>query len=640
MTSNSSTLRQPIPASNSQDGVDGKTRYRKLHNEDPFDSRHLPLLKHELGPEEFARWISYREDYASFRRGNARGARGELKSRAGVEGVCEVSDGLAIPPRTDSPFPASSTLSLEEAIIGLFKPPDPNAVKASKGIEARLQEELGAVESNFLNDETVTTQGVTLEEISDRFRKSHVPAEMGSVDTYMASFVNNTVVDSVHCNAPSMIGHMTMSLPYYIRPLSKLVTAMHQNNVKTETGKTTTFMEREVLAMLHRQFFPQHDDAFYKEHAHNPGTALGLVCSGGTLANISAMWLARNALLRPDESKAFEGAEKEGMMRGMRHYGFEDACFVGTQSLHYSMKKAADVLGLGTHGMHCIPFDDKYQVRLDLMEEEIIKLRATKFAILALVGVAGATETGAIDDLAGIAALAKKYNIHFHVDGAWGGPCIFSKEHSKKMKGIELADTITLDGHKQLYTPMGCGLCLIRDPDLVRFVQKTANYIIRKESFDTGKFTLEGSRPANGVFMHANLEVLGVQGYEMLIDRSIRITRKMADKVLASDEAELIVDPQTNIMLYRFLPKHLRELCREGKLTEEHNLETDEFNKVLQTRQKEIGSTFVSRTTIWSPKYNRDVVALRVVIANPLTTDGDVDTTFNDQMDIIRDFMK
>jgi len=626
---------EPIPPSTSEERV--VPRYRKLHNEDPFDSRHLPLLKHELGPEEFARWLSYREDYASFRKGQARGAKGELKSRPGTHAVVDGPNIPATPPRTDSPFVAA--LTLEEAIIGLFKPPDPNAGKASMGLEARLQNELGVVESNFLNEETVTTQGVSLEDISDRFRKSHVPAEMGSVDTYMASFVTNTVTDSVHCNAPSMIGHMTMSLPYYIRPLSKLVTAMHQNNVKTETGKTTTFIEREVLAMLHRQLFPQHSDAFYAEHAHNPGTALGLVCSGGTLANISAMWLARNALLKPNEESGFQGAEKEGMMRAMRHYGYEDAVFIGTQALHYSMKKAADVLGLGTHGMHCIPFDDEYRVRLDLMEAEIIRCQENKFAILALVGVAGATETGAIDDLAGIAALGKKYGIHFHVDGAWGGPCIFSKKHSPKMKGIELADTVTLDGHKQLYTPMGCGLCLIRDPDLVRFVQKTANYIIRKESFDTGKFTLEGSRPANGIFMHANLEVLGVQGYELLIDRSCRITRYMADKILACDEAELVVNPQTNIMLYRFLPKALRDVTRAGKLTEENNLEIDEFNRVLQNRQKEIGTSFVSRTTIWSPKYNRDVVALRVVIANPLTTDADVDTNFNDQMAIIRDFM-
>ena len=105
----------------------------------------------------------------------------------------------------------------------------------------------------------------------------------------------------------------------------------------------------------------------------------------------------------------------------------------------------------------------------------VIHRQAENIAIVSLVGVAGATETGSIDDLAGIAALATKYKVHFHVDAAWGGPAIFSEVHSVKMKGIELADTVTLDGHKQLYTPMGVGLCFLRDPTNIRFVQKTAS---------------------------------------------------------------------------------------------------------------------------------------------------------------------
>ena len=77
------------------------------------------------------------------------------------------------------------------------------------------------------------------------------------------------------------------------------------------------------------------------------------------------------------------------------------------------------------------------------MEAEILKCKADKTAIIALIGVAGATETGAVDNLDGVAALAKKYGIHFHVDAAWGGPCVFSRTHSPLMKGIELADTVT-----------------------------------------------------------------------------------------------------------------------------------------------------------------------------------------------------
>ena len=612
-----------------EDSPSGAFRsYRQTRNEDPFNPQYLPLLKQELSPAEFARFCEYREQYASFRRGHARGAKGEPKKRPEL-----ASDGEGDENAEGSGENGGYANELEKAVIGLFKPPALQDAKASMGREAVLQNRLREVEAKFLNEQQVTTKGVTLDQISDRFRKSSVPEQMGSVDTYMENFVRDTVEDSVHCNAPSMIGHMTMSLPYYIRPMAKLVTAMHQNNVKTETGKTTTFIEREVLAMLHRTLFAE-SDAFYTEHAQNPSTALGLVCSGGTLANVSALWLARNGLMRPVDG-GFAGVEKEGMMKAMRHYGYEDAVFIGTKLLHYSMKKAADVLGLGTNGMRCVPFDDNYRVKTDLMEQEILACRESKTAIIALIGVAGATETGSVDDLDAIANLAKKYGCHFHVDAAWGGPCIFSKEKAQLMKGIERADTVTLDGHKQLYTPMGCGMCLMRDPEIIRFVQKTANYIIRKESHDTGKFTIEGSRPATVVFMHANLDVLGVEGYEVLIDRSCRLVRYMADKILESNEAELVVDPQTNIMLYRFVPRSMEEACRSKSLTEAQQETIDEFNRKIQTEQKDRGSTFVSRTTIYSPKHGRDVVALRVVIANPLTTEADIDLNVSDQLAIL-----
>jgi glutamate/tyrosine decarboxylase-like PLP-dependent enzyme len=82
------------------------------------------------------------------------------------------------------------------------------------------------------------------------------------------------------------------------------------------------------------------------------------------------------------------------------------------------------------------------------VEEYISK----KYLIIAIIGIAGATETGSIDNLSQISSIARQHNIHFHVDAAWGGPLIFSREHCSKLSGIEQADSITIDGHKQLYT--------------------------------------------------------------------------------------------------------------------------------------------------------------------------------------------
>jgi len=257
--------------------------------------------------------------------------------------------------------------------------------------------------------------------------------------------------------------------------------------------------------------------------------------------------------------------------------------------------------------------------------------------VVAVVGIAGATETGSIDDLEAISKLCQKYKVHFHVDAAWGGPVIFSKKHNHMMKGIEQADTITLDGHKQLYMPMGCGLCFFKNPTAAHAVRKTARYIIRKDSHDLGKFTMEGSRPANAVFLHANLNILGVSGFGTIIDRCIRIVAHMVSRVDNSDgQFELVVRPMTNILLYRALPKDLMARANKSDFTDEENARINEFNVKLQTAQKLEGRSFVSRTTVKSVAHgNAAIVALRVVIANMLTKESDIDAALADQVRLL-----
>jgi len=264
---------------------------------------------------------------------------------------------------------------------------------------------------------------------------------------------------------------------------------------------------------------------------------------------------------------------------GLLHHGYKGAVIIGSKVMHYSMKKSADVLGIGIDGLLTCPYNDAYQVDLTAMRAALEDCKAKKIAVLSLVGVCGGTETGSIDDLDAIADLAKEYDVHFHVDAAWGGPVMFSKEHRVKAKGIERADTVTLDGHKQLYTPMGCGMCFLRDPEGIRHIEKTADYIIRKDSYDMGKFTMEGSRPAVSMFLHANLRFMGVSGYGALVDRTIRLVQHMVSALRATGVFETVLDPMTNILLYRYLPEQVRAASLAGKtLTAEENALVDAAN--------------------------------------------------------------
>jgi glutamate decarboxylase len=134
------------------------------------------------------------------------------------------------------------------------------------------------------------------------------------------------VEKSTKTAAPEMIGHMTSSLPYFHRSLSKLLTSLNQNVVKVETSSTFTLLERATIAMLHSLFYKK-SDSFYAMQEELSDQCLGVACSGGTIANLSAMWVARNSCLKP--SDGFNGVAKEGILNALNFYGYSGAVIIG-----------------------------------------------------------------------------------------------------------------------------------------------------------------------------------------------------------------------------------------------------------------------------------------------------------------------
>lgn len=482
----------------------------------------------------------------------------------------------------------------------------------------------------------VHTPQITQEEIKQRFNFTSIPRDPLPVDAYLELALPAFVNDSTRVGCGRQIGHMTGSLPQYLPPLAELVTAMNQNVVKSETSKTVTMLEKQVTASVHRLIYNLGDE-FYRSAIDDPDVNLGMFTSGGTIANITGLWAARNVALGPDEAGGFAGVEQRGLLEAALHYGYKGAVVIGSDLMHYSFKKATDVLGIGVQGLVTVPHDSRYRVVVSEIERKIRECKEQNICVLAVVGIAGTTETGAVDDLDALATVAQEHGVHFHVDAAWGGPALFSADLAPMLKGIERADSVTIDGHKQLFMPMGCGMLLLKDPNHSDYISKTASYIIRKGSNDLGRFTLEGSRPANAIYMHANLSCIGASGYEALMDRSVRVCRYMAHTLKNSGAYEVLFEPMMNILLYRYIPVALREklFVHKQELTDEEWASVDAANAALQDQQKAEGHTFVSRTSVDDAKHGRRLVALRVVIGNPLTEERDIDAVIADQLRIL-----
>ena len=148
----------------------------------------------------------------------------------------------------------------------------------------------------------------------------------------------------------------------------------------------------------------------------------------------------------------------QGLIRAMLHYGYKGLAVLISERGHYSLGKSADLLGIGRDNFIAIKTADNNKVDVDAMRAKAHELAAQGIKVMAIVGVAGTTETGNIDPLDAMADLSAELNCHFHVDAAWGGATLLSSTYRSLLKGIERADSITIDAHKQMYVPMGAGL--------------------------------------------------------------------------------------------------------------------------------------------------------------------------------------
>ncbi|MES2661727.1 MAG: putative pyridoxal-dependent aspartate 1-decarboxylase [Pseudomonadota bacterium] len=501
-----------------------------------------------------------------------------------------------------------------ENIVRIFTVPEaPDSTLSA--IDRQISENL----AGFLQEHIVAKEK-TIEVLRRNFADSAIPEDPIFVSEQAEFLLNKVVAHSVHTSSPRFVGHMTSALPYFMLSLSRIMIALNQNLVKIETSKAFTPLERQVIGMLHSLVFQENTD-FYKRWMHEAGHALGAVCSGGTIANLTALWIARNQALKAD--KTFAGVHQAGMARALKHYGYQGTAIITSERGHYSLSKATDLLGIGRQDLIAIPTDGKHRVRVSEMEQCLKKLKSENTLVLAIVGVAGASETGTVDPLNELANLAEEYRCHYHVDAAWGGPTLFSDQHRHILSGIERADTVTLDAHKQMYVPMGAGFVLCRSPAAQNVIEHHADYIIRRGSQDLGSHTLEGSRPGMALLIHSGLRIIGRAGYELLVDYGIHLAQEFNKMIQENENFEIISEPQLNILTYRYRPVRLEKNWPQLNQDEKNqaNQTLNELTQWIQKTQRSRGRSFVSRTTLKVECYNRqEIVVFRVVLANPLTT--------------------
>lgn len=489
--------------------------------------------------------------------------------------------------------------------------------------------------SNTTHEDYFTTPNVALTDLVENFKISKVSERLISVEEYNRRLEEEVIPYTINTASPTFIGHMTSALPDFVHDLSKLISQMNQNLVKIETSKSLTLLEREAIAMLHRLFYRLPNN-FYDTNIQKVNTNMGIIASGGTTANISAILAARNRILFENVTVG-QNYKKPNVYNRLNQLGYKDMVVIGSELMHYSFKKTASLLGFGSKNIINVPNDENGILSIAELKKVIERCKKEKLLIIAVVGIAGSTERGSIDPLTEIGEITEEYGIHFHVDAAWGGAVMFSETYKSKLKGIEKATSITICGHKQLFLPQGISVCLFKDINYLGYNSVTANYQAQPNTFDFGRFTLEGSRPAMSLCLHAALRILGLKGYELLVDNGIEKAKTFAS-LIASHEAFQLFSCQLNILNYRYIPIKYRHQKYQGIYSAEINEEINQINQQIQYTQFIRGKTFVSKTYIKDAS-GHSVLVFRTVISNPLTTPKDLIDVLNDQFAIIKDIL-
>ncbi|TAE31504.1 MAG: aminotransferase class I/II-fold pyridoxal phosphate-dependent enzyme [Cytophagales bacterium] len=384
---------------------------------------------------------------------------------------------------------------------------------------------------------------------------------------------------SNHLHNPRFMGHQ-VSAPLPLAALTSVLTSILNNGQAVyEMGMTGNAQERIVTNWLCGKL------------GYGPESG-GLLTSGGTLANLTALLTARAVAGGSD-------VWLDGTTNRLAIMVSEEA--------HYCVDRAARIMGLGTEGIIKIPTNDRFQMRTELLETALDAALNNGLTVFAVIGSACSTSTGSYDNLTEIANFCERHSLWFHVDGAHGGVAALSNTYRPLVRGIERADSVVVDFHKMMMIPaLVTGVFYRRDDDAFRTFQQKAQYLwadaSAKDWFNSGKRAFECTKIMLSAKVYTVLRTYGEAIFVQHVEQLYDLARAFAQHVREQPGFELAVEPESNIVCFRYV----------GNETDPAQLNA--LNNAIRERILTDGRFYIVQTNL------RGHVWLRVSIMNSLTT--------------------
>lgn len=298
-----------------------------------------------------------------------------------------------------------------------------------------------------------------------------------------------------------------------------------------------------------------------------PASARGILTSGGSLANFSAVVAARKHILGDDLSRG---------------------TIYASNQTHHCVMKVASLAGIPERNVRLLDVDDKYRAVPDFFEKAVQNDRRNGMQPFLLVANAGTTNTGAVDPLVELAGVAKRNGLWYHIDAAYGGFFNLCEEGKQRLEGIELSDSVVLDPHKGLFLPYGSGSLLVKDGELLRRSHMmSAEYLQDHETpegeVSPAEYSPELSRAYRGLRVWLPLKLYGVRAFRENLEEKLRLAGWLFNRFLEEPGFECVSAPDLSVVAYRYLPE---------------SGDTDEFNRRLLKNINRSRKLFISSTTL------------------------------------------
>jgi len=360
-----------------------------------------------------------------------------------------------------------------------------------------------------------------------------------------------------------------------------VVSILNQNVTAWRSGPAAVIIEKTVVGWL--------------AQAIGCAEFRGYLTGGGSAANLMGLAMAR-------EAKA--PANEQGITAG--------AVVYASQEIHMSISKSVALLGIGRENLRLIPVDAKLRMDTAILERQIAKDKTSGRIPLAVIASAGTVNTGAIDPLETIGKIARQNGLWFHIDGAYGALAAIAEP--AKFKGMELADSISLDAHKWLYQPLDCGCLLYRSSEAAqKAFSDTGDYARALsadpiEGFAFFEESLELSRRFRALKLWLSLRYHGLAAFRESIRKDLAHARRLAEAIEREPQLEVVERGELSAVCFRYRGS--------GETS------GDELNRwnalILKSTQKR-GRVYLSNATL-AGKF-----CLRACIVNHRTKDSDVD---------------